>query len=137
MLKGAYRILSLTIFIQFYQSPQAVSGTTHSMDRGRIDQHVSRVLNTIQTAEERVQKSYTVAHMYSKVGEYDKALQYIDTYLTSYHSDAPAFYLRGFILEKKGRIQDAISAYSESLKLKPKQKELIAKVIFLNLYGRS
>ena len=97
-------------------------------ERARADQHVSRVMNAAHTQDERTQRAYIASQLYSKVGEYDKALSYIDMYLTAHHTDAGAFYLRGYILEKKGRMEDAISAYCSSLSQKPKQKEVIIKV---------
>ena len=99
-------------------------------DLARADQHVSRVMNAAHTQEERTKRTYTASQLYSKVGEFDKALSYIDIYLTAHHNDASAFYLRGFILEKMSRINDAISAYCNSLSLKPKQKDVIIKVSY-------
>ena len=97
-------------------------------DQVRVDQHVSRVMNAAHTPEERILRAYTASQLYNKVGDFDKALSHIDMYLTANHNDASAFYLKGFILEKMGRLEDAISAYCNSLTLKPKQKDVIIKV---------
>ncbi|KAI6654789.1 E3 SUMO-protein ligase RanBP2 [Oopsacas minuta] len=100
----------------------------YTSDRARVEQHVARMMNTVQTAEERTQRAYAIAQMYAKVEDYDKALSYVDMYLTTHHNEAGAFYFRGVILEKQGRLQDAVAAFTNSLSLKPKQKEIILKI---------
>ena len=97
-------------------------------DRARVNQHVSRMMNAAQTEADRVQRAYPAAQMYFKIDDLDMALSFIDMYLTANHSDPSALYLKGVVLEKKGRLQEAILVYSNSLNLRPRQKELIIKV---------
>ena len=100
----------------------------NNLDRARVNQHVSRMMNAAQTEADRVQRAYPAAQMYFKIEDLDMALSFIDMYLTVNHSDASALHLKGVILEKKGRLQEAITVYSNSLNLRPRQKELVIKV---------
>jgi tetratricopeptide (TPR) repeat protein len=56
---------------------------------------------------------------YSNLGQYDKALTEINTFLSTIKSEEPPFIMKAGILEKMKRWDDAVAVYRQAFKIRP------------------
>lgn len=111
-----------------------------------VDRHVADLAEKVPSEVERALKSFTIAKLYYGVGEYEMALKQLDKYAEVRSNSAPAYKLRGVILEAMGekhrgategsseeqyalqKKYAAIEAYKLSIEMDMSQKELVLKV---------
>lgn len=83
--------------------------------------------------KQRNLRGFTIAKCYFNVGEYNRALHYVSTYL-SIKSDSPqAYRMQGQCYEKLGKLELALQSYQTSLQLAINQPDLITDVCKLFL----
>jgi tetratricopeptide (TPR) repeat protein len=92
-----------------------------------VDRHVEECLRKINNETERNLRCFSFAKQYFKIERYEEARRYVSTFLSARPNSAEAHLLLGKCLEMLGRKEAALQSYTTSLRLDPKQNNLVLK----------
>lgn len=100
------------IFVNKGQSEQAAAEFERSLAQGALDPTAAQVM------------TYSLAQIYTQLGNYDRALELIDGWFAGEENPKPdAYYLKAMILVQQEKFQEAVEPARTAIDMSPKPHE--------------